>query len=49
VKIALVGSDLARKRSVRKVVRYLEGPGGGKLSIKTQPKSNNLLSFFAYR
>ncbi len=42
-KIALIGTDpVKHKESAWKVVRMLEGQGGGNLFIKTHPKSKNL-------
>ena len=41
-KIALIGTDPARKESAWKVVQMLDGQGGGNLFIKTHPKSKNL-------
>jgi nitrite reductase (NO-forming)/hydroxylamine reductase len=41
-KIALIGTDPKRKDSAWKVVRMLDGQGGGNLFIKTHPKSKNL-------
>jgi len=41
-KIALIGTDPARKDSAWKVVQMLDGQGGGNLFIKTHPKSRNL-------
>ena len=41
-KIALIGTDPARKASAWKVVQMLDGQGGGNLFIKTHPKSKNL-------
>jgi nitrite reductase (NO-forming)/hydroxylamine reductase len=41
-KIALIGTDPRRKDSAWKVVRMLDGQGGGNLFIKTHPKSKNL-------
>ena len=41
-KIAVIGTDPARKDSAWKVVRMLEGQGGGSLFLKTHPKSKNL-------
>ncbi|MFY9314045.1 MAG: cytochrome D1 domain-containing protein [Burkholderiales bacterium] len=41
-KIALIGTDPARKDSAWKVVQMLDGQGGGNLFIKTHPKSKNL-------
>jgi nitrite reductase (NO-forming)/hydroxylamine reductase len=42
-KIAVIGTDpVKRKDSAWKVVRMLDGQGGGNLFIKTHPKSKNL-------
>jgi len=42
-KIALIGTDpVKHKQNAWKVVRMLEGQGGGNLFIKTHPKSKNL-------
>jgi nitrite reductase (NO-forming)/hydroxylamine reductase len=42
-KIAVIGTDPAKhKANAWKVVRMLEGQGGGNLFIKTHPKSKNL-------
>ncbi len=42
-KIALIGTDpVKHKANAWKVVRMLEGQGGGNLFIKTNPKSHNL-------
>lgn len=41
--ISLIGTDpVKHKKSAWKVVRTLDGAGGGSLFIKTHPKSNNL-------
>jgi len=41
--IAVIGTDpVKHKKNAWKVVRTLEGAGGGSLFIKTHPKSNNL-------
>ena len=41
-KIAVIGTDPKKKESAWKVVRMLDGQGGGNLFIKTHPKSKNL-------
>jgi nitrite reductase (NO-forming)/hydroxylamine reductase len=41
-KIALIGTDPARKDQAWRVVQMLDGQGGGNLFIKTHPKSRNL-------